>query len=71
VRLEVTKSRVQAAVDKFGGIDAVYVDAGIAEWEDQFFKDHLDPDGMLAEPDRRCVNIDLHAADYTVKFTIY
>jgi len=61
----------QAAIDKFGGIDAVYVNAGIAEWEDQFFKDHLDSDGQLGEPDRRCVDIDLHAADDTVKLAIY
>ena len=61
----------QAAIDKFGGIDAVYVNAGIAEWEDQFFKDHTDEDGLLKEPDRRCVDIDLHAADDTVKLAIY
>lgn len=65
------RAAFQAAVDKFGGIDAVYVNAGIAEHKDQFFQDQLDPDGQLAEPDRRTVDIDLHAADDTVKLAIY
>jgi NAD(P)-dependent dehydrogenase (short-subunit alcohol dehydrogenase family) len=65
------RSAFQAAVDKFGSIDAVYVNAGIAEHRDQFFKDELDADGQLAEPDRRTIDIDLHAADDTVKLAIY
>jgi NAD(P)-dependent dehydrogenase (short-subunit alcohol dehydrogenase family) len=47
------------------------VNAGIAEHGDQFFTDTFDPSGQLAEPDRRCVDIDLHAADDTVKLAIY
>jgi NAD(P)-dependent dehydrogenase (short-subunit alcohol dehydrogenase family) len=47
------------------------VNAGIAEYKDQFFKDELDPDGQLAEPDRRTVDIDLHAANDTVMLAVY
>jgi NAD(P)-dependent dehydrogenase (short-subunit alcohol dehydrogenase family) len=65
------RAAFQAAVDKFGGLDAVYVNAGIAEHKDQFFRDDLDADGLLAEPDRRTIDIDLHAADDTVKLAIY
>jgi NAD(P)-dependent dehydrogenase (short-subunit alcohol dehydrogenase family) len=65
------RAAFQAAVDKFGGIDAVYVNAGIDEHKNQFFKDELDVDGLLAEPDRRTIDIDLHAADDTVKLAIY
>ena len=61
----------QSAITKFSHIDAVYVNAGIAEHADQFFTDTLDTFGQLAEPDRRCVDIDLHAADDTVKLAIY
>ena len=61
----------QAAIDKFGALDAVYVNAGIAEHEDQFFKDEFDADGLLREPDRRTIDIDLHAADDTVKLAIF
>lgn len=61
----------QSAIAKFSHIDAVYVNAGIAEHGDQFFTDTLDSAGELAEPDRRCVDIDLHAADDTVKLAIY
>ena len=65
------RAAFQAGINKFGGIDAVYVNAGIAEYEDQFFKDKFDADGQLSEPDRRTVDIDLHAADDTVKLAIY
>jgi NAD(P)-dependent dehydrogenase (short-subunit alcohol dehydrogenase family) len=65
------RAAFKAAIDRFGGLDAVYVNAGIAEYKDQFFKDKFDADGQLAEPDRRTINIDLHAADDTVKLAIY
>ena len=65
------RAAFQAAIDRFGGIDAVYVNAGIAEHKDQFFKDELDPDGQLVEPDRRTIDVDLHAADDTVKLAIF
>lgn len=47
------------------------MNAGIAEHRDQFFKDELDADGLLAEPNRRTIDVDLHAADDTVKLAIY
>lgn len=65
------RAAFQAGVDKFGKIDAVYVNAGIAEYEDQFFKDDLDGEGKLAEPDRRTIDIDMHAANDTVKLATY
>lgn len=56
---------------KFGSIDHVFVNAGIAEYKDQFFKDELDSNGMLKEPDRRVIDIDIRAADDTVKLAIH
>ena len=61
----------QKTVDKFGSIDNVFVNAGIAEYKDQFFKDELDKDGKLAEPDRRVIEIDTNAANDTVKLALY
>ena len=65
------RAAFEAAYKKFGSIDNVFVNAGIAEYGDQFFKDDLDSNGTLKEPDRRCVDIDLQAADDTVKLAIY
>ncbi|OCK77593.1 NAD(P)-binding protein [Lepidopterella palustris CBS 459.81] len=61
----------EAAYAKFGRIDAVFVNAGIAEYEDQFFIDKLDNNGKLAEPDRRTLAIDMDAASDTVKLAIH
>ena len=44
------RAAFNAAVAKFGCPDAVYVNAGIAEHGDQFFKDEFDADGELKEP---------------------
>ncbi|RDW76168.1 hypothetical protein BP5796_06989 [Coleophoma crateriformis] len=60
-----------AGAAKFGGIDHVFVNAGIAEYEDQFFKDELDKDALLKEPDRRVIDIDVNAANDTVKLAIH
>lgn len=60
-----------AGYAKFGRIDAVFVNAGIAEYGDQFFTDTLDSTGQLAEPDRRCLNIDMDAAADTTKLAIH
>jgi NAD(P)-dependent dehydrogenase (short-subunit alcohol dehydrogenase family) len=60
-----------AGQEKFGGIDHVFVNAGIAEYQDQFFKDDLDKDGLLKEPDRRTIEIDMNAANDTTKLAIY
>src|SRR5271170_6639440 len=65
------RAAFQAAIDKFGSIDAVYVNAGIAEHGDQFFTDKLDADGQLAQPDRRTVDHELNGGDDTVKLAIY
>jgi NAD(P)-dependent dehydrogenase (short-subunit alcohol dehydrogenase family) len=61
----------EAGASKFSRIDAVFVNAGIAEYGDQFFKEELDEEGKLKEPDRRTLNIDMDAASDTVKLAIY
>ncbi|KAF2642433.1 NAD(P)-binding protein [Massarina eburnea CBS 473.64] len=60
-----------AAYTKFGRIDLVFVNAGIAEHHDQFFNDELDAAGELKEPDRRVLNIDMDAAADTTKLAIH
>ncbi|KAK5311446.1 hypothetical protein LTR93_011720 [Exophiala xenobiotica] len=65
------RAAFEAGVKKFGAIDAVFINAGITEYKDQFFKDELDKDGLLKEPDRRTVDIDMHAANDTAKLAIY
>jgi NAD(P)-dependent dehydrogenase (short-subunit alcohol dehydrogenase family) len=60
-----------AGFSKFGRIDCVFVNAGIAEHGEQFFTDELDGDGLLKEPDRRCLNIDMDAASDTTKLAIH
>ncbi|OCT48436.1 Short-chain dehydrogenase reductase 3b [Cladophialophora carrionii] len=65
------RAAFEAGVQKFGSIDCVFVNAGIAEYKDQFFKDELDADGLLKEPDRRVVDIDMHAANDTAKLAIH
>ncbi|KAF2692252.1 NAD(P)-binding protein [Lentithecium fluviatile CBS 122367] len=61
----------ESAHAKFGRIDAVFVNAGIAEYQDQFFTDEVDGEGKLREPDRRVLNIDLDAAADTTKLAIH
>ncbi|KAF2710647.1 NAD(P)-binding protein [Pleomassaria siparia CBS 279.74] len=61
----------EAAHKKFGRIDAVFVNAGIAEYKDQFFDDELDGDGKLKEPDKRVLNVDMDAAADTTKLAIH
>ncbi|KAH7028096.1 uncharacterized protein B0I36DRAFT_246935 [Microdochium trichocladiopsis] len=65
------RAAFEAAVARFGRIDLVHVNAGIAEYGDQFFDETLDQDGLLAEPDRRCVDVCLHAADDTVRLAAH
>lgn len=60
-----------AGVERFGSIDHVFVNAGIDEYQDQFFKDDLDEDGLLKEPDRRVISVDVNAANDTVKLAIH
>lgn len=61
----------EAGVQRFGTIDNVFVNAGIAEYKDQFFKDDLDEQCKLKEPDRRVYDVDLAAANDTVKLAIH
>jgi len=65
------RAAFEAGYAKFGRIDAVYVNAGIAEIGDQFFKDELDGAGKLKEPDRRVLTIDMDAAADTTKLAIH
>lgn len=65
------RAAFEAGYIKFGRIDAVFVNAGIAEYKDQFFTDELDRDGKLKEPDRRVLNIDMDAASDTTKLAIH
>jgi len=60
-----------AGAKKFGQIDAVFVNTGITEYGDQFFKEEFDADGLLKEPDRRCLDIDMNAACDTVRLAIH
>lgn len=61
-----------AGFEKFSRIDYVFVNAGIAEHGDPFFSDTLDPeDGLLAQPDKRVLAIDLDAAVDTTKLAIH
>ncbi|KAG9777779.1 hypothetical protein ABEF93_006694 [Exophiala dermatitidis] len=65
------RAAFEAGFRKFGSIDAVFVNAGINEYGDQFFKDELDEEGLLREPDHRTLNVDLLAANDTARLAIY
>lgn len=49
----------------------VFVNAGIAEYGDQFFTSTLDSDGELAPPDHRVLNLDMDVAADTTKLAIH
>jgi NAD(P)-dependent dehydrogenase (short-subunit alcohol dehydrogenase family) len=55
----------------YGRIDAVFVNAGIAEYGDQFFDETMDETGQLKEPDRRVLKIDMDAASDSVRLAIH
>ncbi|KAE9969176.1 hypothetical protein BLS_001387 [Venturia inaequalis] len=65
------RTAFEGAIAKFGRLDAVFVNAGIAEYKDQFFTDDLDSEGKLAAPDHRVLDIDINAATDTVKLAIF
>lgn len=65
------RSAFEGAIAKFGRLDAVFVNAGIAEYKDQFFTDDLNSEGKLAEPDHRVLDIDINDATDTVKLAIF
>lgn len=60
-----------AAVAKFGRIDAVLANVGLNEKGQQFFSDDLDVDGGLAEPDRVVLDVTFTANADTVKLAIH
>ncbi|KAF2127252.1 NAD(P)-binding protein [Dothidotthia symphoricarpi CBS 119687] len=65
------RTAFEAGYKKFGRIDCVFVNAGIAEHAEQFFTDELDADGALKEPDRRVLKLDMDAAADTTKLAIH
>ncbi|KAH9881248.1 hypothetical protein J1614_001744 [Plenodomus biglobosus] len=65
------RAAFEAGFQKFGRIDHVFINAGIAEHDDQFFTNTLDSTGLLAEPDRRVLTIDMDAACDTTKLAIH
>ncbi|KAH3964054.1 hypothetical protein HBH98_184500 [Parastagonospora nodorum] len=65
------RSAFAAGHEKFGRIDHVFVNAGIAEYGEQFFNDEVDASGQLAEPDRRVLHVDMDAAADTTKLAIH
>jgi NAD(P)-dependent dehydrogenase (short-subunit alcohol dehydrogenase family) len=65
------RAAFEAGYKKFGRIDAVYVNAGIAETGEQFFNEEMDLEGKLKEPNRLTLNIDMDAAADTTKLAIY
>ncbi|KAI7115014.1 hypothetical protein KC352_g34473, partial [Hortaea werneckii] len=52
-------------------LDAVFVNAGVAEMGEQIFTDHLDSNGRLQEPDRRTIDIDIRAVGDSIKLAVY
>ncbi|KAF1960117.1 NAD(P)-binding protein, partial [Byssothecium circinans] len=61
----------EKAYQRFGRVDMVFVNAGISEYQDQFFTDEIDGEGKLKEPDRRVLNVDMDAASDTTKLAIH
>ncbi|KAK5128400.1 hypothetical protein LTR85_003068 [Meristemomyces frigidus] len=59
------------AATHFGSLEHVFVNAGVAEMGEQIFKDHLDSNGELQEPDRRTIDIDIRAVGDTLKLAVY
>ncbi|KAI0177918.1 putative oxidoreductase,short chain dehydrogenase [Pestalotiopsis sp. NC0098] len=60
-----------AAIAKFGRIDAVLANVGLNEKGQQFFSDDLDAGGGLAEPDRVVLDVTFTANADTVKLAIH
>lgn len=65
------RSAFAKAADHFGRLDAVFVNAGVAEMGEQIFTDTLDDAGELQEPDRRTIDIDIRAVGDSLKLAMY
>lgn len=59
------------AVDHFGRLDCVFINAGVAEYGEQIFSDVYDNKGELQEPDRRTIDIDIRAVSDSLKLAMY
>lgn len=59
------------AVDHFGRLDCVFINAGVAEYGEQIFSDVYDNNGELEEPDRRTIDIDIRAVSDSLKLAMY
>ncbi|KAF2167849.1 hypothetical protein M409DRAFT_21995 [Zasmidium cellare ATCC 36951] len=57
--------------DKFGRIDAVFVNAGLAEIGEQIWTDVYDSQGKLQEPNRATIDVDIRALGDTLKLAMY
>ncbi|KXT05078.1 hypothetical protein AC578_7532 [Pseudocercospora eumusae] len=59
------------AASKFGGIDHVFVNAGLAEVGEQIWTDVYDKDGQLQEPVRATIDVDIRAVGDSLKLAMY
>lgn len=59
------------SADKFGGIDCVFINAGLAEVGDQIWTDEYDSQGQLKEPNRATIDVDIRALGDTLKLAMY
>lgn len=59
------------ASEFYGGIDCVFVNAGVAEYGEQIWTDHFDGNGQLQPPDRRTIDIDIRAVGDTLKLAMF
>ncbi|KAI9735371.1 MAG: hypothetical protein M1818_006566 [Claussenomyces sp. TS43310] len=61
----------QAVIEKFGRVDIVVANAGVAEPQGQMFNLQKDAAGKLQPPDLRVIDIDLKGTVYTVALGIH
>lgn len=57
--------------DKFGRIDCVFINAGLAEVGDQIWTDEYNSQGQLQEPNRATIDVDIRALGDTLKLAMY
>ncbi|CZT16217.1 uncharacterized protein RCC_02059 [Ramularia collo-cygni] len=56
---------------KFGRIDCVFINAGVAEIGDQIWTDSFTSAGELAEPDRKTIDVDIRAVGDSLKLAMF